>query len=178
MLRMNPEKRATCDEVVAVFEIIFGKTSSTERYCVHPVPGKSRRTATDISVLVWQLVFDPKTKQPISEEEVGGEGGTSDDGGIPATKGPQTGGAVERITQQRSVDTRLPGTTGPISAEIAGDSAPASIVRGSCSELLDKKTSEHPDPVTDVIHRNDRSLVGRIMLRMKRLLCGCFGTVD
>lgn len=51
MLRMGPEKRATCKEFVEKFREIYQKASSDENYCLHPVQDHPKRVNTDLSTL-------------------------------------------------------------------------------------------------------------------------------
>lgn len=51
MLRMGPEKRATCKEFVEKFREIYQKASSDENYCLHSVPDHPKRVNTDLSTL-------------------------------------------------------------------------------------------------------------------------------
>lgn len=55
---MDPEKRATCKEVVERFLEIYGKAQTDEDYCLQSVPGLPKRVNTDLSTLVPHL-FDP-----------------------------------------------------------------------------------------------------------------------
>lgn len=52
LLRMRPEHRATCDEIVKDLQDIYTECLRSEEYCVSPVPGsKPRRVGTDCSEL-------------------------------------------------------------------------------------------------------------------------------
>lgn len=61
MLRMGPEKRATCKEMVEKFREIYDKASVDENYCLQPVPGHPKRVNTDLSTLLPH-VFDPNAR--------------------------------------------------------------------------------------------------------------------
>lgn len=51
MLRMSPEKRATCKDVVDKFRAIYEKASVDEDYCLQPAPCQPKRVNTDLSTL-------------------------------------------------------------------------------------------------------------------------------
>lgn len=68
MLRMRPEKRATCKEVVQKFREIRERASVEENYCLQPVPGHPKRVKTDLSTLSPH-VFDT-TKGETSKSQL------------------------------------------------------------------------------------------------------------
>lgn len=62
MLRMRPEKRATCKEFVGKFREIYQRASHDENYCLQPVPGNPKRVNTDLSTLSPH-VFDTSERE-------------------------------------------------------------------------------------------------------------------
>lgn len=113
MLRMDPDKRATCKELVDEFRTIHEKALVDEKYCLQPVPGKPKRVNTDLSTLS-PFIFDTtesgasNSKSPHSQgrqsrpfpvsgaaEKVGSE---DDDGARPLAR-------IEEVKfQQRTLD--------------------------------------------------------------------------
>lgn len=77
MLRMHPENRANCGEVVKSLEAIFTEISKDETYCLKAVPGSLRPAAVDVPMRSSStLAFDPSSTQ-ITEEEDFVQGGIS-----------------------------------------------------------------------------------------------------
>lgn len=62
MLRMGPEKRATCKEFVDKFREIYQRASADEDYCLQPVPVPPKRVNTDLSTLSPH-VFDATERE-------------------------------------------------------------------------------------------------------------------
>lgn len=51
MLRMDPDKRATCADVVQKFKDIYAQSLRDQSYCVDPAPIKPKRVTSDLSML-------------------------------------------------------------------------------------------------------------------------------
>lgn len=67
MLRMGPEKRATCKEFVDKFREFHQRASADEDYCLQPAPGHPKRVNTDLSTLSPH-VFDA-TEREVSNSQ-------------------------------------------------------------------------------------------------------------
>ncbi|KAJ4413666.1 hypothetical protein N0V82_008395 [Gnomoniopsis sp. IMI 355080] len=70
MLLMQPERRASCENVVEKLESILVKALEDEDYCLALASGKSKHIAADLSMFPpsWYLPFDLDGMQLISEE--------------------------------------------------------------------------------------------------------------
>lgn len=71
MLQVLPRERATCGQVVETLEKVTVNVLEDEKYTMSPIPGNSKRPATDFSIrsLSQTLYFDPVAMQVALTDE-------------------------------------------------------------------------------------------------------------
>lgn len=70
MLRMHPDERAHCAQVVEGLEAISAKASKDENYCIRGGSGRLRHADVDASIRpLSRLAFDPTSMQILEEED-------------------------------------------------------------------------------------------------------------
>lgn len=170
MLRMHPEKRASCEEVVDILEIISSKASENEAYCNQPIPGMLRRAPTDLSILPQSsfLIFDRGSRQAISDEEIIG----SEIRAGNAQEIRPSHGDYSEATYPKAVRDVVPPEqpTGFI------DIDNISLAEKSRTELVPRSKSKNSD--TDLVTSVDKLQLEQKRTWLYRLFGGCFGGFD